>query len=91
MCQECKTGFKDDYDEVYKILLQEVIAKKVYFKNQNLCKYDVLNGLCRNKKCCKYDHPDSLFSFFTGLNDPNIGVSNRENELCWRRQIKDIR
>tara|TARA_Y100000389_G_C17463312_1_gene523428 strand:+ start:1944 stop:2222 length:279 start_codon:yes stop_codon:yes gene_type:complete len=58
---------ENDLDEVYKILLEEVISKKVYFKNQNLCKYDVLHGKCRRKECCKYDHPESLFCFFTGL------------------------
>lgn len=90
--EECKKDyFQEDYNEVYKILLEEVISKKVYFKNQNLCKYDVLNGVCRNKRCCKYDHPDSLFGFFTGLNDPNMCLSKRDEELCWRRPIKNIR
>lgn len=62
-CLECNKEF----DEVYKILLNEVISKKVYFKNQNLCKYEVLNGYCRNREKCKYDHPSSLFAMFTGL------------------------
>ena len=57
----------NDFNVVYKVLLNEVINDNVYFKKQNLCKHHVLHGHCHMRDCCLYDHPDDLMQFFTGI------------------------